>query len=124
MIDWYEDVITNSFQGHSSANVTVRIFVTGEPDGISSDIASSSSTEDISGGKTCAQLDIASGRPCLSQIINDFAQPASGRVAVAACGPTSFTREAGNAVASVQIEILQGRVRCDEMYLQTEMYRW
>ena len=69
-------------------------------------------------------LTIISGRPDLPKLVRDLSYQAEGRVGVTICGPEAFTREARNAVAGVQLDILKGLTKCDEMYMQTETYSW
>lgn len=72
-----------------------------------------------------AVKDIKSARPDLRAIIDQEIAEASGsRLAIVACGPDSFMRDVQDHVARLQMDILKGRSKVNEVYLRSEAFHW
>lgn len=72
-----------------------------------------------------AVKDIKSARPNLKAIIDQEVAEASGsRLAIVACGPDSFMRDVQDHVAKLQMDILKGRSKVNEIYLRSEAFHW
>lgn len=69
--------------------------------------------------------DIKAARPDLKGIIREEARNAQGsRLAIVACGPDSFMRDVQDEVALLQMDILKGRSKVNEIYLRSEAFHW
>ncbi|KIY46543.1 hypothetical protein FISHEDRAFT_60309 [Fistulina hepatica ATCC 64428] len=64
------------------------------------------------------------GRPDIRAIIREKSMEWEGRVAVVSCGPDTFSTDASNEVADVQIDILMGTAKCNEMFLLSDTFGW
>ncbi|KAK0463998.1 ferric reductase NAD binding domain-containing protein [Desarmillaria tabescens] len=123
-----EQYIADTIKGLNDDGVSVSFFVTGKD--IRSEGIESSSDDDFVGDAKEKSLSEAlpalwhAGRPNLPDIIREKSQIWEGRVAVTTCGSESIISDVSNTVAGVQIDILQRKTTCQEMYLQTDAYGW
>ncbi|KAK0459862.1 uncharacterized protein EV420DRAFT_294365 [Desarmillaria tabescens] len=132
-----EQYIADTIKGLNDDGVSVSFFVTGKD--IRSEGIESSSDDDFVGDAKEKSLSEAlpalwhAGRPNLPDIIREKSQT-MGRTCCSnqptsflpspACGSESIISDVSNTVAGVQIDILQRKTTCQEMYLQTDAYGW
>ncbi|KAI0314730.1 ferric reductase NAD binding domain-containing protein [Amylostereum chailletii] len=126
---WYEQVLLDACRGLPSSAVSVHVFVTGHSPHPKSPDSSKGETKSMSPSivdkeSTPVELGLLSSRPPVLELVTARGREWAGRVGVAVCGPDGLARDTGNAVAGVQIDILQGRAACEEMYLQTELFSY
>lgn len=75
--------------------------------------------------RTLQVKDIKAARPDLKTIIQQEVKNAIGsRLAIVACGPDSFMRDVQDQVALLQMDILMGRSKVNEVYLRSEAFHW
>ncbi|KAJ7467697.1 FAD-binding domain-containing protein [Mycena latifolia] len=101
-------------------HVVTRVHVTGadaKPSAAESDDGKVESESDAVSGQVL-------GRPDLPQLVHAAAHSGAARVAIIACGPDAFLYDVRNAVADVQLDIMDGFAPCAEMFLHTESYNW
>ena len=122
---WYEQVILDACTKAPVSAVSVRVYVTGSKT-VKETSDKTSENDDKSSGSNedDVAFEILSGRPPIWELFDAYARTRFGRVGAAVCGPMGLTRDVGNSVASVQIDILRGKTACEEMYLQTELFTY
>ncbi|KZV71420.1 hypothetical protein PENSPDRAFT_675358 [Peniophora sp. CONT] len=125
--EWFTRDIEDAVVGLSRDQVTVRIMVTsGALDGKDND--SVDDEKDVEGqedaGNDESTFSVVNGRPDLASLVRSRSQEWSGRMAVSSCGPAAFASDVCNASAAVELDILAGATKCDELFLSSSLYSW